>query len=187
MEIPLVLRARSGGKLVYAVSGVFRAAMAAILALMAAALFADGGSPGALGWILMALAALAALYEERWTFDPAAGTIAHGAGLVILSRRLGLALGDVERFRIVPFVRGTLPGSGDEAAENAAALAGGRTDDSGRRRAWHKKPYLRLSLETADGVSHFIDALPARKAAVLKGRAARIAEACGKELVEGFD
>jgi hypothetical protein len=187
MEIPLVLRARPGGRLVYSVSGLFRAAMAAILALMAAALFVDGGSPPeAFGWILMALTAFATLYEERWTFDPSAGRIAHRAGLVFLARRTDIALKDVERFRILPFVRGTLPGSGDEAAENAAALTGSRTDDSGRRRSRHKKPYLRLCFETADGESYFIDALPARRAGELKTRAARISAACGKELVEGY-
>ena len=68
--------------------------MSAILALMAAALLVDGGSPGAFGWIAMALAALAALYEERWTFDPAAGKIVHRAGLVFLARRSCITLED---------------------------------------------------------------------------------------------
>jgi hypothetical protein len=184
MEVPLVLRARSGGKLVYSLAGSFRAGMATILALVAAALLADGGFPG---WIALALAALAALYEERWTFDPAAGEIAHRIGLVFLSRRSRIDLSDVLLFRIDAFVRGTIPGSADEAAENAAALAGGRADDGGRRRARYKRPYLRLSLETADGSRRFIDAVPARGGADLKGRAARIAAACGKELLEGFE
>jgi hypothetical protein len=185
MEIPLVLRARSGGKLVYSVSGIFRAAMAAILALIAAALLLEGDSPGLGGAMAIAIVALAALYEERWSFDPAAGAIVHRVGLLFLSRRLSLNLADVMRFRIVPFVRGTLPGSADEAAQNAAALSGGRGDDGSRRRSSHKKPYLLIVLETGDGTRYSINSMPARKAATIKEQATRIAEACGKELIVG--
>ena len=185
MEIPLVLRTRADGSLVYRVSALHRALMAAILAVLAAALFMDGGTPGLGGAIAMAAAALAALYEERWSFDKKAGTIVHRAGLVFLARRDSIALADVLRFRVSPFVRGTLPGSADEAARNASAMAEAGADDSRVRRSWHKKPYLRLTFDMSDGSSRLMEILPARRAAALRERAARIAEACGKELVEG--
>lgn len=190
MEIPFALRARSGGRLVLCVSGMYRAAMAAILAILAAALLVDDRSPGIGGLLALAAAALAALYEERWSFDPVAGTIDHRAGLLFLARTRTIALSDVLRFRITPFVRGTLQGSTDEASENTAVLAGTATLAAGenvaRRRAWHKKPFLRLCCETTDGSAWLIEMQPARKAAVLRERATRIAEACGRELVEGF-
>lgn len=185
MEVSLVLSA-SGGKLVYAVSAVFRAAMAAIAAIMAASLIVEGQPLGPGAWIALALVALAGLYEERWTFDSAAGTITNRAGLVFLSRRRTIAMDEVARFRIEAFVRGTLPGSADEAAHKAAALSGSRGDDESRRRSPHKKPYLRLFCETADGSSYFINAMPARRAAILKEQAARIAAACGKDVAIGF-
>jgi hypothetical protein len=171
--------------MVYGIPWLFRAGMAAITALLAFALFMDGQSPGAGGWAALAVAALGALYEERWTFDPKAKLIAHRVGLLFLARRRTIALGDAARFRIVPFVRGTVPGTPDEALENAAALAGGRVDDSGRRRARHKRPYLCLLCETEDGSRHFVNAVSARKGEALRAQASRIAEACGLPLVEG--
>jgi hypothetical protein len=185
MEIPLVLRARADGSIVYGIPRLFRAAMAAIVALLAVALFIDGQSPGVGGWVALGIAALGGLYEERWTFDPKAKAIVHRVGLVFLARSRTIALGDAARLRFVPFVRGTVPGSADEAEENAAALAGGRADDVGRRRARHKKPYLCLLCETEDGSRYFVNAAPARKGAVLKAQASRIAEVCGLPLVEG--
>jgi hypothetical protein len=185
MEIPLVLRARADGSIVYAMPRLFRAAMAAIIALLAAALFMDGQTPGVGGWVALGLAALGGLYEERWTFDPKAKLISHRVGLVFLARRRTIALGDAAHFRIAPFVRGTVPGSADEAEENSAALAGGRADDAGRRRARHKKPYLCFLCETKDASRYFVNAVPARKGAVLRAQASRIADACGIPLVEG--
>jgi hypothetical protein len=158
--------------------------MAAILAVVAASQLVEGGTPGAGGWIAMALSALGALYEERWIFDAKGGLIAHRVGLMFLCRKDAIPLDSVEGFRLAPFVRGTLPGSADEAAENAAALAGARADDRSRRRAFHKKPYLCLLLQTVDGATLFIEALPARRAAKMKEQASRIAEACSKPLVE---
>jgi len=189
MEVPLVLHKGRDGALVYSVSWFFRALMALILALVAAALFTDGGAggpaPGPVGWIVIAVLALGTLYEESWRIEPVAGRLVHRSGLLILARSKALALDTVDRFRIVPFVRGTLPGSADEAAQNAAALAGARGDDSGKRRAWHTKSYLCLIVETSGGERYSIDVQSARKATALKAIASRMAGACGKELLEG--
>jgi hypothetical protein len=189
MEIPLTLRARKDGSLVYAIPAAYRAAMAVIVALLAAALFMDGRDPGIGGWAALGLAALGALYEESWTFDRGSGRAAHRVGLLFLARRTAVAIGDLRRFRIAPFVRGTVPGSADEARENAAALAEGRAASGGydamKRRSRFKKPYLCLVLETVDGSRRFVNAVPARRGAALRAQAARIAEACGLPLVEG--
>jgi hypothetical protein len=184
MEIPLALRERSDGALVYSLPAAFRAAMAAVAAILALALSIEGGSPGVGGWIALALAVFGGLYEEKWTFDPRRGEAAHRAGLVFLARSTMIAMGDIERFRLAPYVRGTLPGSADEAAENEAALSGERADDSGKRRARHKKPYLCLVCETRDGARYLVNIASARKGAGLKAQAARIAAACEAPLIE---
>jgi hypothetical protein len=184
MEIPLGLSTRSG-RLVYAIAWPFRAGMAAILALLAWAAFMDGGRPGVSGWIILGLVALGGLYEERWVFDPAAGRIVHRSGLLFLAKRKVIALDEVLRFRFAPFVRGTVPGSADEAAQNDLAMRGSPIDDSGKKRSSYKKPFICLVVETQDGERHFVDALSSKKKDALHEKAVRIAEACGKPLVEG--
>jgi hypothetical protein len=184
MEIPLALRERKDGRLVYAIPGPFRAAMAAIAALLAAALLVDGRDPGIGGWASLVIASLGALYEERWSFDPSSGQASHRVGLLFLARRTTIAFGDIDRFRIEPFVRGTVPGSADEERENAAALAGARADDDRAKRARFKRPYLCLVCETKDGSRRFVNAVGARRGAALKAQASRIAEACGAPLIE---
>jgi len=184
MEIHLVLTERKG-RLVYGIPLWYRILMAAILALVVASFAASAESPGVLGWIVLALVAFAALYEERWAFDAAGGMVAHRAGLVFAARRTAIDIGSIERFRIAPFVRGTIPGSADERIENAAALAGNRNDDGTARRSFTKKHYLRLICETNDGTILLIDTVSARKVDSLRRTAARIASACGKPLAEG--
>lgn len=159
--------------------------MALVVAILGVALFMDGGTPGPAGWIAIGLSALGALYEDRWTFDAEARQITHRSGLVLLARRRTIGFGEAQGFRVAPFVRGTVPGSIEEGEENAAALRGGRADDSGRRRARHKKPYLCLLCESEDGSRYFINAVGARRGDSLKAEASRIAELCGRPLVIG--
>jgi len=167
------------------VSWVYRAAMAAIFAILLAALFADGELPGIGGWIALAVVALGGLYEDRWSFDAAAGRISHRAGLVFIARRRTIALADIARLRLAPFVQGTIPGTEDESAQNAAALAGRRGDDASGKRSSYKKPYLCLVMDTLEGASYFVNAMPARRGAELRSQASGIAEFCGKDVSEG--
>jgi hypothetical protein len=186
MEIPLVLRpSRSGEALVYSIPLWYRLVMAFLAALILAAFAVDGSPPGLVAWIVLAVIALAGLYEERWTFEPKGGGIVNRAGLVVAARSRAFGVDEVERFRLLPFVRGTVPGSEDERRENAAALAGGRGDDMGRHRASYKKPFLNLVCETSDGSVFLINALPARRGAALRDVGRRIASLCGKPFVEG--
>lgn len=184
MEIPLSIR-ELGGRLVASPPAAYRAACAIALAILAAALAVSGGEPGILGWALIVLATLATLYEEKWIFDPAADRISHRSGILPIVAKKQLLISDVERVRVSPFVRGTVPGSSDEHLENAAALAGGRGDDSGRKRLSFKRHYLCVLLETRDGARYFVDASSSRKAAALKAKAARIAAFIGVPLAEG--
>lgn len=185
MEIPLVLRQKKDGSFSYAMPLIYRVAMAIIVAILAGALSMDGRLPSIGGWIAIAIAALAALYEERWTFIAGTGELKHSAGFLPFVRRRTIPKGSIERFRLEPFVRGTVPGTPDEAEEKAAALSGGRADDSGKKRARYKKPFLCLVCETEDGSRYFMNAADARKAAKLKTQAALMAAACGISLDEG--
>jgi hypothetical protein len=185
MEIPLVLRQKKDGSFSYAMPLAYRIAMAIIFAMLAVAGFMDGKSPGVGGWIAIAIAALAALYEESWIFSAKTGELGHRAGFLPFARRRTIAKGGIARLMIEPFVRGTVPGSADETEEKAAALAGGRADDSGKKRARHKKSYLCLVCETEVGERYFMNAADARKGDKLRAEAALIASSCGVPLVEG--
>jgi hypothetical protein len=183
MEIHLVLTERRG-RLVYSLPLWYRVLMAAIALLVGGAFAASGEAPAPLGWIVLAIVVFAALYEDRWTFDPAAGSIEHRAGLVFAARRSQIELDKIERFRIAPYVRGTIPGSEDERKENEVALAGNRKDDGRPRRSFSKKHYLRLICEGRDGAAWLVDTVDARKLDSIHAAAAKIAAACGKPLIE---
>jgi hypothetical protein len=185
MEIPLVLRASGPAKLVYELPLWYRMIMALIAAAIAGSILVSGGAPSPFGWFILIVAIVAAIYEERWTFDSAEGVAVQRTGLLVLAKRTILRLSEVEKMRILPYVRGTIPGSEDELAENAAALSGGRTDDGGRRRAVYKRPFLNLVIACVDGRQLLVNTVAARKKGALVEVAQRIAAHCGKQLVEG--
>lgn len=183
-SIPLVLRVPGPGRLVFALPRWYPAAMGAILALLVAGLADAGRAPGPLAWLLLALVVLGILYEESWCFDAARGRLVHRVGLRFAARTEVIPLAAIDRFLIAPHVEGTIPGTEDERAENAAALKGGRGDDGAARRFRHKKPYLGLVLECADGTHFLVDRVPARSAARLRETGARMAEFCARPLTE---
>jgi len=185
MVIPLSLRSTRDGRLVYGIPLWYRIVMGLILAVVAAALFSSGDEPGAAGWIVLALTLVSFLYDERWAFDEGARLVRYRSGLLIAARRSEISFDALTAIALKPFVRGTIPGSKDEADENKAALEGGRGDDGNFKLAFFKKPYLCLVLEAEDGARYFVDAVPARKLPAFKEKAAKIAAFCGKSLVEG--
>jgi hypothetical protein len=185
VEIPLSLSSPSPDRLVYGIPRWYRAAMALVLAALAAALALGDGRAGAAAWTILGLVALGGLYDERWSFDAGRGEVQHRVGLCFAAKASVLRFGAIERFRLVPLVAGTVPGSEAERAGNAAALAGQRADDGGGRRFRHRRPFLDLVLECADGRRYVIDRRPARGAGRLRGAADRIAAVCGKPLVLG--
>ena len=182
LAIPLVLRATGGQRLVLGLPLWYRVVMALILAVVAAGLVQVGGRPGILAWTVLALLLVALLYQERWVFDAGLGRVRHQGGLVGAARTTDIPFRAIAGLRLEPHVRGTIPGSEDERRANAAALAGGRTDDGDRHRARHKRPYLGLVLECADGTRLLVDRVPARDADRLRQVARRLAEHCGRPL-----
>jgi len=185
MELPLRLRLLKDGRLLYAVSLWYRLLMLAIFAVVVASIFTVEGPPGFFAWIILAVVALAGLYEESWSFDPNTRQITHRAGLLVAARSIGVPFDEVELFRLVPHVRGTIPGSEDERIQNAAALKASRGDDSSRRRMSFKKPYVGLLFDRSDGSHYLIDSMNARRSPRLREDAVRIASLCGKSLEEG--
>ena len=184
MEIPLVLSTPRPGRLVYALPIWFRIMMGCILGVVVASLVSVRDWPGILGWIILVVLALGLLYEDTWIFDATEERAMHRAGLVIAARTTVVEFASIARFRIVPLVKGTVPGTEDERAENAAALQGRRGDDGRFKRSHHKKAFLNLTIESTDGTLYLVDHLPARCAEQLRSSASRLAELCGKPLSE---
>jgi len=189
MDLPLVLISRGETRLVYGIPTWYRAVMAAILLILVAAVAVDGQEPSLLGWVFLALLLLALLYEERWDFDKERDEIRHRYGFLVAARRLSFRLSGVESFRLVPWMRGSIPGSADELRENEGTLsesrgAPPREADPAKRRPIYKKPYLSLVFDAA-GQPILVNMVPGRKGAKLRAVATRIADFCGKSLVEG--
>ncbi len=196
MDIPLVLRetkkgaAGGAGRLVYAIPLWFRALMAAITAILVGSLAVAGGPPGAVGWVVLAIAVLAALYEERWVLDAAAGTLTHRFGLLLLSRSVSLPFAEIERFRLGSFVRGSVPGGEEERKLGAAALAtadprGDAAVDAKSSRRRFKKTYVSLVCEAAAGDALVLNILPASRAQSLRETGRALAAFAGKPFKEG--
>ncbi|MEI6385102.1 MAG: hypothetical protein WCQ50_00595 [Spirochaetota bacterium] len=189
MELPLVLSLRSPACLTLGIPLWYRLSMGLLEALLVVSMYSGGSSPGPLGWIFSAIVLLALLYEERWSFDTARGTMAHRFGLVIVAKTFSVPLSGVTGFRLVPWTRGTLPGSAEERtdAANTLAVSRGAQDGQANPRVLagiHKKPFLALVCET-DGQTLLINMVSARKGERLRAQAERLARHCGKPLAEG--
>lgn len=189
MDLPLVLVLRRDGVLVYRIPYWFRAVMGLIFAAVAAALAFGGSDPGIVGWIVATVLLLSFLYEESWVFDKEKGEIRHRFGLLVAARRLVIPLAGVSGFRLVPWVRGGIPGSAEEKADNKRTLEasrGGQADleEGSKKKALYKKPYLTLVCEGAEEAVT-INMVPARRASAFRALAERIAQYCGKALAEG--
>ena len=180
-----MLRSKPDKSFVYGMPRTYRAVMALIFAFLAAAIAWAGEAPGVVAWAILAVVALAGLYEDKWTFDPKSGELSHRIGLIPLARRRTIPAVSIARFRIEGFVRGTVPGSRDEAEAKASLREKGAQTGLGRKLSFVKKPYLCLVCETDDSCRYFIDAAEPRRADRLRSRAAAMASACGVPLEEG--
>jgi hypothetical protein len=181
MELPFTLTETRDGRLRYGIALWYRLMAAVVLGILSWTLVAQGQPPSVVGWLLLGLAALGVLYEERWTFG--AGGTSHAVGLVFAARRVELARGDLAALRIVPHVRGTIPGSAEEARENSRAMNGqADAEPYARKPAFWKRPTLILVLSTRDGSEYAIDKVPARNRERIRETARRIGERTGLEL-----
>ena len=189
MELPLVLRLRDATRLDLGIPPWYRVAMGLMAGLIVAAMFAGEGAPSLIGWAFFAFVALAFFYEESWSFDTKAGRLSHRFGLIILAKTISVPLSEITGLRLVPWTRGTLPGSSEEKADDANTLAVSRGAQDGQAnpkllRAMHKKPFLALVCE-CESQSLLLNIVPARNGTKLRAMAERIARHCGKNLSEG--
>ncbi len=140
-------------------------------------------------WILAIVMLFGLLYEERWTFDHAAGRVENRFGTVFLARRKGFPMADLERVGLERFTRGRLadePSSTGRASGDGDRSAGpfsGALRPS--RRRWGEQRIVRLVAVDRAGEVHVLDAGPVHKLAQFRGRAMRIAEFCGVRFVDG--
>ena len=178
MDLPFALTENRDGTLHYGLALWYRTIATGVFGILAWTLVSEGRPPSVLGWLLLALAALGALYEEKWIFGP--DGVTHAVGLVFASRGKAFTNEDLESLRIVPHVRGTIPGSADETRENARALSGGdEAGAPGKTLLSWKKPFLLLVLAARDGAEYAIDKVPARRREYLTGIARRISSLSG--------
>jgi hypothetical protein len=194
MDIPLTLRTRRDGSLVYAIPLWYRSIMVAILALLVTGATIEGGQPSVVGWVFIALSALAALYEESWVVEAHGGNLHHRYGVLPILRHLSVERENIEGLALTAFVRGSLPGSPAEAAESADILSSFAQADGGDRAAMrdigkdkprYKKAYVSLVLKTRDGESYSLNTVPARRIGELRRAGAKFAEALGSGFEEG--
>ncbi len=158
MQIHLSLR-RSGGVLVYGIPLWYRLSSALIaLALAAAAVFSGG--LGIAGNIIVAVAILAALYQERWTFDAPGDACGGRIGLVFAARGPSFRASDVARLRIDLFAKGRL---------DQKSLPPEDKMPSGSQ--------ARLIVDTKSGESYMLDSVSFKRRADLETSARIIAEA----------
>jgi hypothetical protein len=193
MDIPLTLRTRRDGSLVYAIPLWYRIIMAAILALLVAGAAIEGGRLSVVGWIFIAISAIAALYEESWVVEAEGGKLHHRYGVLPILRHLSVERENVEGLALTAFIRGSLPGSPEEAAESADILSSFAQADGGDRAAMrdigrekprYKKAYVSLVLRAKDGESYSLNTVPARRIGELRKAGSRLAEALGSGFEE---
>jgi len=194
----LSLRERGADRLELSLSAVHRVTFAILTGLSVFILFTGvlfEGEPTVLlprntvAWILAVIMLFGLLYEERWTFDRAAGRVENRFGLVFLARRKAFPMADLERVGLDRFTRGRLA---DEPAGSAAADgAMGRRSDGPfsaalrpSRRRWGEQRIVRLVAVDRAGEVHVLDAGPVYQLARFRTRAMRIAEFCGTKYVD---
>jgi len=188
MDLPLVLRRIGETRLVYGIPLWYRLVMGGILALLVASLVVAGGTPGLVAWIVLSVALLAFLYEERWDFDRTQAVLVHSYGLLLLSKRGRVPFASIKSFYLMPWVRGSIPGSDEERLGNESTLLmsrGGLSSEekSGRRPSLFRKPYLSLAIETEEG-RLIVNMAPARRSPALRAVAVELSDFCSKPLEE---
>lgn len=158
------------GVLTLSVPPAARAAFAGIAAAIGASAFVSGEALDLPGAALLAVSAAAALYEERWSFDPGKRLAVFRFGLLFLARRRTLPFDSVEAAATELFEKGSRPGTG--AGEE-------------RKGFFRPKRYARLVLRLKDAERLVVETVPAAELGRLEGMAGRIARLTGAELQSG--
>ncbi len=163
MQIHLSLR-RKGDLLVYGIPVWYRISSAiAALALVAASVFSGGlGIPGS---VIVIVVILAALYQERWTFDVGNDACTGRMGLVFAARGPAFRASDIVRLRVDMFAKGRLDQK-DLPAEDK--MPGGSQ--------------ARLIVDMKNGESFMLDSVLFKRRAELEAAARTLSEALGVPL-----
>jgi hypothetical protein len=119
------------------------------------------------------------VYEDRWTFDRAAGRVENRFGTLLLARRSGFPMADLERIGIERFTRGRLVEVSAQPAR--AATPAGAPPAGGLRppRRWTQPRIVRLVAVDRRGEVHVLDMGPAHRQVQFRNRGLRIAGFCG--------
>ncbi len=165
-SVPASTRLVFGGiALAVAGSAVVSAGSAGADAANLSGLAAALGGPGL---AVLAVAALAALYEERWTFDPAARAATFRFGLVFLAKRRTIDFAALETVEVETFVKGIRPGAETESETEDVP------ESRGLRRLFRKKRYASLAIYTTDAERLVVDTVPAAGGPLLEEAAEEI-------------
>lgn len=192
MDFALKHRSRPDGSVVVAVPPSVRISMAAIAAaIVGSGLIPDEGGAlrglGLPGIAAAALTVLAALYEERWTFDQARRALRFRFGLLFAARTLTIPFEDIEGLGLETFVKGRSAASGSrEDAEEAAAHAeaAGGLGLRPLKRLFAPKPYRSLVVYLKSSNRLVVETLPANRAARLAELGILLAELVARPLSE---
>jgi len=165
MQIPLSL-GRAGTRLVYRIPVWYRAVSGLVVLTLVASAFVSGGL-GVIGYTIIGLAVLAALYEERWTLDTESGMFYGRVGLVFWAKGPSMPFSEVARVRIDTFAKGRL---------DQQILPPDDKMPTGSQ--------ARLIVETKTGGSIMVESVPWRQRAELTITAKAMAEAMNVTLEE---
>jgi len=141
-------------------SALFRILFAIIFAILWSGMtaFSEGSIP-LFGLIIMGVALIAIVYEERWIFDRNQKTIEFRMGLLFLNRKVKYSFNDIEEFSFVTLQQGKII---DPALETARF---------GSR-------YTLFGLVTKTGDKRSIEMLKSRLAPGLKQKADQVSRFC---------
>jgi len=177
----LTLYERRPGRLVLALSAVHRIVFG-VLSALAAFILCFGvlfeGEPtillgrNALAMVLALTMLFGLVYEDRWTFDRAAGRVENRFGTLFLARRTGFPMADLERIGIERFTRGRL-------VETPEPTASGLAEGLRPRRRWGRQAIVRLIAVDRAGSVHVLEMGPGSRQAEMRSLGLRIAGFCG--------
>ncbi|MBN2875005.1 MAG: hypothetical protein JXM71_07910 [Spirochaetales bacterium] len=157
MQVHLTLK-RSGAEYVYAIPVWYRITTIAIAAILTLSTVVAGGT-GVFGAIIIGIVIIAALYEERWTFNTISRTIRGRIGLVFAAKGPSIGFDDVERLRLDVFAKGQLDQSALPPADRMP-----------------RGSQARIIVDTKGGDSFMVDSVPFGRRAELERTARALAE-----------
>jgi hypothetical protein len=190
----LTLRERKPGRLVLALPASHRVVFGLLTALSVFILCSGVLFEGELtvllprntvaGFLALAMA-FGLVYEDRWTFDRAAGRVENRFGTLFLARRTGFPMAELERIGLERFTRGRLveeetPPAGSPLPPGASFAGSLRP-----RRRWGQRIVRLVAVDRA-GEVRVLDAGPAHRLAQFKSQGLCIAGFCGVRFEDGI-